>query len=149
MRASPFRVMNANAHLAARPRRLMTGPYLARHPVVVGAMALSDLVGRLAPRRASAATSDGLLGFVVTNLAHLGDLLPMLARLRNSARVSRLGLVFGSWGRPILQLGHLADMVHIVEPPVQSRPWPHRRPSSPRHAEPRCGSCGLRIMMWR
>jgi len=93
-------------------------------------MALSDLVGRLAPRRASAAPPDGPLGVVVTNLAHLGDLLamlPMLARLRNSARISRLGLVIGHWGRPILQLGRLADTVHQRLRWSLAKPWAPRR----------------------
>ena len=96
----------------------MTGPYLARNPVVVGMMAVSDAVGFLAARRAGALPTDRPLKVLVANPAHLGDLinaLPLLARLRASSSVAKLGLAIGTWGRPILELGELADRIHIVD----------------------------------
>ena len=45
----------------------------------------------------------GRSSVVIANLAHLGDLinvLPLLARLRASRSVAKLGLAIGSWGRP-------------------------------------------------
>ena len=100
-----------------RSRRLMNGPYLARNPVVLGMMAASDVAGLIAPRRA-AALPDRPLKVLVANLAHLGDLIntiPMLTRLRASPRVARLGVVIGEWGRPVFELGDLADTVHIYD----------------------------------
>lgn len=110
--------MNEGPDSRVRARRFMTGPYLARNPLVVGSMILSDLVGRFVPARAVSLPSDGPLKIVVANLAHLGDLialLPLLKRLRAWERTAGLGLVIGSWSRNVLQLGELADQVHYVD----------------------------------
>lgn len=107
-----------NANATSRPRRLMTGPYLARNPAVLGMMAAGDVAGLLLPRRAQPLPAGRPLNILVTNLAHLGDLLvtlPLLARLRASPRVARLGLLIGGWGRPVLELGELADQVHCFD----------------------------------
>lgn len=96
----------------------MTGPYLARNPLVVGAMAAGDLTGTFLPRRAAALPVGRPLNIVVTNLAHLGDLivlLPLLRVLRAWKRTGKLGLVIGSWGRSILDLGDFVDEVHVVD----------------------------------
>lgn len=96
----------------------MTGPYLARNPAVLGMMAAGDVAGLLLPRRATPLSAGRPLSVLVTNLAHLGDLLvtlPLLARLRASPRVAKLGLLIGSWGRPVLELGDLADKVHCLD----------------------------------
>jgi ADP-heptose:LPS heptosyltransferase len=100
-----------------RPRRLMSGPYLARNPFVLAMMAAGDVAGLIAPRRA-AALPDRPLNVLVANLAHLGDLvniIPILARLRASPRVGKLGVVVGSWGRPVFELGSFADRVHVCD----------------------------------
>src|SRR5262245_48623453 len=110
--------MLVNAKASPRPRRLMTGPYLARNPAVLGIMAAGDIAGILAPRRAAAIPADRPINVLVANLAHLGDLivaLPLLARLRASPRVAKLGLLVGSWGRPVVDLGDLADEVFCVD----------------------------------
>jgi ADP-heptose:LPS heptosyltransferase len=110
--------MLVNGKTLPRPRRLMTGPYLARNPAVVGAMAAGDIAGMLLPRRAAPLPAERPLRILVTNPAHLGDLivtLPVLARLRASGRVARLGLAIGSWSRPVLELGDLADEVYCVD----------------------------------
>ena len=96
----------------------MTGPYLARNPLVVAVMAAGDIAGMMAPRRTAALPSRGPLNIVVANLAHLGDLivmLPLLRRLRAWERTAKLGLVIGNWGRAVLDLGDLVDHVHIVD----------------------------------
>lgn len=110
--------MKPEAKKVGAPRRLMTGPYLARNPVVVGIMAVSDAVGLLAPRRTGPLPTDRPLNVLVVNPAHLGDLinvLPLLARLRESRTVAKLGLLIGTWGRPALQLGELADRIHVID----------------------------------
>jgi len=110
--------MKPEAKQVGVPRRLMTGPYLARNPVVVGIMAVSDAVGLLAPRRTGTLPTGRPLNVLVANPAHLGDLinvLPLLARLRASRNVGKLGLLIGSWGRSVLQLGELADRIHVID----------------------------------
>lgn len=96
----------------------MTGPYLARNPAVVGIMAASDAIGFLSSPRSGPLPNDRPLNVVVANQAHLGDLvniLPLLARLRAVKSVAKLGLVIGTWGRPVLELGEFADRIHVVD----------------------------------
>ena len=110
--------MKPEAQKTDAPRRLMTGPYLARNPILVGMMVVSDAVGLLAARRAGPLPANRPLNVLVANLAHLGDLinaLPLLARLRASGSVAKLGLLIGTFGRPVLELGELADRIHVVD----------------------------------
>jgi len=77
-----------------------------------------DLAGALLPRRAAPLPADRPLKVLVANMAHLGDLIvmaPLLAALRSSSRTAKLGLVVGTWGRPVLELDAAADAVHIVD----------------------------------
>lgn len=111
-------VANPPATQFAAPRRLMTGPYLARNPLVVGAMATGDVAGMLLPRRRASLPHGRPLNILVANLAHLGDLLvmlPVLRRLRSWGRTAKLGAVVGSWGHGILELGEFVDDVHVVD----------------------------------
>lgn len=96
----------------------MTGPYLAQNPAVLGIMAASDAIGFLSSRRSGPLPTDRPLNVLVANQAHLGDLvniLPILARLRAARSVAKLGLVIGTWGRPVLDLGEFADRIHVVD----------------------------------
>jgi ADP-heptose:LPS heptosyltransferase len=125
-----------------RSRRLMNGPYLARNPVVLGMMAASDVAGLMAPRRA-ATLPDRPLKVLVANLAHLGDLIntiPMLARLRASPRVAKLGVVIGEWGKPVFELGDLADSVHIYDHWRMNRGGEGLKAKLRRHARTRSGA---------
>lgn len=111
-------MMKTNQGNFGSPQRLMTGPYLARNPLVVGAMAAGDLTGMLLPRRAAPLAVGRSLNIVVANLAHLGDLivlLPLLTTLRAWKRTGKLGLLIGSWGRSVLDLGNFVDEIHIVD----------------------------------
>jgi ADP-heptose:LPS heptosyltransferase len=125
-----------------RSRRLMNGPYLARNPVVLGMMAASDVAGLMAPRRA-ANLPDRPLKVLVANLAHLGDLIntiPMLARLRASPRVAKLGVVIGEWGKPVFELGDLADSVHIYDHWRMNRGGEGLKAKLRRHTRTRSGA---------
>jgi ADP-heptose:LPS heptosyltransferase len=127
-----------------RPRRLMSGPYLARNPFVLGMMAAGDVAGLMAPRRA-AALPDRPLSVLVANLAHLGDLvniIPMLARLRASPRVKKLGVVVGTWGRPVFELGNFADRVHVYDHWRFHRGGEHLKAKLRRHAQTRASALG-------
>ncbi|MET0181516.1 MAG: glycosyltransferase family 9 protein [Caulobacterales bacterium] len=99
-------------------RNLMTGRYLARNRLVVAAMAAADAIGNFAPRRFSPIPVGKPLRVLVSDLAHLGDLValaPVIGRLRSSPRISHVGLLIGSWGRPVAEIADLADEIHIFD----------------------------------
>src|SRR4051812_8377182 len=96
---------------------MMTGPYLARNPLVVGAMAGADALGLLARRRRGPSPAERPLRVLVANAGHLGDLvvmLPLLGALRRDPRIGHVGVLIGPWGRPVIEASRAVDAVHVA-----------------------------------
>jgi ADP-heptose:LPS heptosyltransferase len=95
----------------------MTGPYLARNPILIGMLMAGDVAGFCVPSR-SRPLAARPLNVLVANLAHLGDiinLLPVLQRLQASPDVAKVGFLAGPWTRSLLEKVKLADKIHCVE----------------------------------
>ncbi len=116
--------MLGNVAATAKPRRLMTGRYLARNPAVVSAMALMDVASAAFSAREAPLPTDRQLNVLVSDLAHLGDVValsPVLASLRASPRVGRIGLLVGSWSRVVADAADLADDVFVFDHALLNR----------------------------
>ena len=100
------------------PLREMAGPYRARNRMLVAALRVSDLIGRLHPRRRGRLPQDRPIRVLVANWGHLGDvvtILPLLEFLKNHPRVGKVGLLIGSWSRPIVVGVKAVDVVHALD----------------------------------
>jgi ADP-heptose:LPS heptosyltransferase/glycosyltransferase involved in cell wall biosynthesis len=99
-------------------RREMTGPYRARHPLMVGALYTADALASLLPRRQEVITEDRPLRVLVANWGHLGDVvavLPLLKFLELHPQVQELGVLIGSWSRSVLESGGIAARIHVID----------------------------------
>ena len=99
-------------------RREMTGPYRARNPLIVGALYTADALASLLPRRQEVITGDRPLRVLVANWGHLGDvvaILPLLKFLELHPQVKELGVLIGSWSRPVLEAGDIAARIHVID----------------------------------
>ncbi len=101
-----------------RPLREMTGPYNARNLGLVTGLYFLDFVGRLHSRRSGSLPAGRPLRILVANWGHRGDvvtILPLLELLKGHPRVTKLGLLVGSWSTPIVEAAGLVDRVHILD----------------------------------
>ena len=99
-------------------RREMTGPYRARNPLLVSALYTVDSIARFLPKRKKAIRADRPLRILVANWGHLGDvltILPLLKFLEDHPRVEELGVLIGSWSRPILESSDIAAKIHVID----------------------------------
>ena len=100
------------------PLRAMTGKYRARNPVLVTALALLDLLGKLHPRRRGRLPDDRPLRVLVANWAHLGDvvaMLPLLQFLAGQSRIGEIGVLVGSWSRCIVSDLPFVGKIHCLD----------------------------------
>jgi ADP-heptose:LPS heptosyltransferase len=96
----------------------MTGIYKARNPILVYALRLFDLVGRLHSRRHGDLPTNRPLRVLVANWGHLGDvvtILPLLEFLKSHPRVAKLGVLVGSWSKPVVEGIKDIDRVHVLD----------------------------------
>jgi ADP-heptose:LPS heptosyltransferase len=98
--------------------REMTGPYRARNAFLVGTLCAIDGIARLFPKRKQEIEKDRPLRILVANWGHLGDvltILPLLKFLQSHPRVQELGVLIGSWSRPVLEASNIEAKVHILD----------------------------------
>ena len=91
--------------------REMTGPFNARNPFLVGPLYLADALAGLLPKRRKKIEEDRPLRVLVANWGHLGDvvnILPLLKFLEQNPRVQELGVLIGTWCRPVLESSDIA-----------------------------------------
>jgi ADP-heptose:LPS heptosyltransferase/glycosyltransferase involved in cell wall biosynthesis len=99
-------------------RREMTGPYRARNPLLVGTLYTADALARLLPQREEEIGEDRPLRVLVANWGHLGDvvtILPLLKYLERHPRVQELGVLIGSWSRPVLESADITARIHVID----------------------------------
>ena len=110
---------NVGSHPSfGRKLREMTGPYRARHPLLVSALYATDALCRLLPRRQQEISQDRPLRVLVVNWGHFGDvvtILPLLKFLQQHPRVRTLGVLVGSWSRPVLESSDIAATIHVID----------------------------------
>jgi ADP-heptose:LPS heptosyltransferase/glycosyltransferase involved in cell wall biosynthesis len=98
--------------------REMTGPYWARDPLLIATLYATDGIASLLPKRRQEISGGRPLRVLVANWGHLGDavaLLPLLKYLENHPRVQDLGVLIGSWSRPILEASNIAARIHTCD----------------------------------
>jgi ADP-heptose:LPS heptosyltransferase/glycosyltransferase involved in cell wall biosynthesis len=98
--------------------REMTGPYNARNPLLVWPLYTADALASLLPKRRKKIEEDRPLRVLVANWGHLGDvvnILPLLKFLEQHPRVQELGVLIGTWCRPVLESSDIAARVHAVD----------------------------------
>lgn len=108
---------DANVYFG-RKRREMTGPYRARNPLLVAVLYAIDALAVLLPKRPQGVVKAGPLRVLVANWGHLGDvltILPLLKFLEEHPRVEELGVLIGSWARPVLELSDIAAKIHFID----------------------------------
>jgi ADP-heptose:LPS heptosyltransferase/glycosyltransferase involved in cell wall biosynthesis len=101
-----------------KTRREMTGPYRARNPLLVAALFTIDACAMLLPRQRNGVAKDGPLRVLVVNWGHLGDvvtILPLLKFLQEHPRVKELGVLVGSWTRPVLEASNIVAEIHVID----------------------------------
>jgi ADP-heptose:LPS heptosyltransferase/glycosyltransferase involved in cell wall biosynthesis len=104
--------------LFGRRRREMTGPYSARNPLLVGTLYALDAASALLPIRRDEVPEGRPLRVLVANWGHLGDvvtILPLLKYLQDHPRVEELGVLIGSWARPVLESSDIAARIHVID----------------------------------
>lgn len=132
----------------AEPKRLTSGPYLARNPLVLAAMAGMDALGLVLPARSGSARQASELlqsaprpvRVLVANAGHLGDLvvmLPLLAALRRHPRVAEIGVLVGPWGASVFEGAGGVDRVHLASHWTLDRGPGELRDKLRRHAQSR------------
>jgi ADP-heptose:LPS heptosyltransferase/glycosyltransferase involved in cell wall biosynthesis len=98
--------------------REMTGPFNARNPFLVGPLYIADALASLLPKRRKKIEEDRPLRVLVANWGHLGDvvnILPLLKFLEQHPRVQELGVLIGTWCRPVLESSDIAARIHAVD----------------------------------
>jgi ADP-heptose:LPS heptosyltransferase len=95
----------------------MTGRYLVRNPWLLAALGATDALLRLMPRGAvePPLSPESIL---VSNWAHLGDvmsILPALQRLSRTYPGARLGVIVGGGGRAAVEGSSLVDALYVVD----------------------------------
>ena len=98
--------------------REMTGPYNARNPFLVGPLYTTDALASLLPKRRKKIEEYRPLRVLVANWGHLGDvvnILPLLKFLEQHPRVQELGVLIGTWCRPVLESSDIAARIHVVD----------------------------------
>lgn len=96
----------------------MTGPYRARNPLLVASLYGVDQVLNFLPKRQKPSTVERPLRVLVANWGHLGDvvtILPLLKFLECHPRVQELGVMVGSWCRPVLTASNIAARLHVID----------------------------------
>jgi ADP-heptose:LPS heptosyltransferase len=100
------------------PNAPMVGPYLARRSRSALVFRAIDIACKLAPVKPQEAASEPH-SVLVSQGGHLGDLimtLPMLHWLRVNRPNARIGLLVGSWSKPMLpSISELYDQVHFAD----------------------------------
>jgi ADP-heptose:LPS heptosyltransferase len=101
-----------------KPLPELTGKYRARNPVLVAALTVFDLLGRLHPKRSGLLPADRPIRLLVANWAHLGDvvaILPLLQYLARHPRIEKIGVLVGSWSQCIVSELPFLDKVHYLD----------------------------------
>ena len=101
-----------------RKLREMTGPYRARNPLLVASLYTADAFARLLSKPEKKIRDDRPLRILVANWGHLGDvvsILPLLKFLEDHPRVQDLGVLIGSWSRPVLEASDIAARIHLID----------------------------------
>ena len=96
----------------------MTGRYRARNPALVAALAFTDLLGSIHPRRAGSLPVDRPIRILVCNWGHLGDvvaILPLLQLLSNHPSIGKIGVLVGSWSACIVSDLPFIDKAHYLD----------------------------------
>ena len=96
----------------------MTGPYRARNPLLIAALHTIDAFAMLLPKWQKEVAEAGPLRVLVANWGHLGDvvtILPLLKFLEEHPRVEELGVLIGSWARPVLESSDIAAKMHVID----------------------------------
>jgi ADP-heptose:LPS heptosyltransferase len=108
----------ASSACFGKKRREMIGPYRARNPLLVGALYTADTLASLLPKRKMKIETDYPLRILVANWGHLGDvvaILPLLKFLERHPRVRELGVLIGSWSRPVLESAGISARLHVID----------------------------------
>src|SRR6202050_2273238 len=101
-----------------KQRQEMTGRYRARNPALVAALAFTDLLGSIHPRRAGSLPVDRPIRVLICNWAHLGDvvaILPLLQLLSDHPRIGKIGVLVGSWSACIVSDLPFIDKAHYLD----------------------------------
>lgn len=105
------------------PRPAMRGRYLVRSDKAFSFLSLLDAA--LSPMRSAVEpVPRDPSRIVVANGAHLGDVLltlPAVAALRQAFPKARIGMIVGSWGKPVAEWSGLLDEIHVFDH------WMHNR----------------------
>ncbi len=112
------------------PLPVMRGKYCRRHQLLNLAMQCVDtLLSIFRPFRAHGKEIEPPQRLLITNLAHLGDLVvatSLLPVLKNAFPECRIGFLIGSWAKPVLQGHPLVDDIHLLDH------WGANRTTTPR-----------------
>ena len=106
----------------------MRGRYLVRSSKAFAILSLMDIVLSVF-RRPPPPVPNQLSRIVVANGAHLGDMLitlPAIAALRKTYPNATLGVIAGSWTKPVVEWSGLVDEIHIFDHWSHNRK-PHKR----------------------
>ena len=98
--------------------REMTGPYNARNPLLIGPLYAADDLASLLPKRRKKIEEGRPLRVLVANWGHLGDvvnILPLLKYLEQHPQVQELGVLIGTWSRPVLESSDIAARIHAID----------------------------------
>ena len=104
---------------SVRKLRGVTGPSRARNPLLVASLYTADAFARLLSKPPER-IRDIIVPYeiLVANWGHLGDvvtILPLLKFLEDHPRVQDLGVLIGSWSRPVLEASDIAARIHLID----------------------------------
>src|SRR5215217_7956100 len=112
--------------------RPLRGGYLARNPLLIAGLSLSDALLRLRPRRSPSAGRMPPRRVLLAVGGQLGDAViasSMLPRVRAAWPEAEIGILAGSWAAPILRDHPLVARWHPVDHWKLNRTaqsWPER-----------------------
>jgi hypothetical protein len=104
------------------PRLPMRGRYFVRHPAFNALFRIMDSAARLVlkwvPRPSCATDRLQVRKILIANGAHLGDIVlatSVLPALKQRFPGAQLGMLVGSWSRPVIDQHPLLDWIHTVD----------------------------------
>lgn len=107
------------------PKPPVRGRYSIRNPLANALFrGLDALLSVFVPSRAGARPEQPPRSILISDIAHLGDVLmatSILPVIKNAFPECRIGLLVGSWSKPILQNHPLVDDIHVLDH------WMHNR----------------------